>query len=70
MIKKDCYGFNRVGSCSALSEQICRDCDCGFYKPLDKYIKDMKANLAQTTNPDYIKCLEEIISEAEAKCQQ
>ena len=40
MIKKDCYGFNRVGSCSALSEQICRDCDCGFYKPLDKYIKE------------------------------
>ena len=70
MIKKDCYGFNRVGSCSALSEQICRDCDCGFYKPLDKYIKDMKANLEQTTNPDYIKCLEDIIKEAEVRCQK
>ena len=67
MIKKDCYGFNRVGSCSALSAQICRDCECGFYKPLDKYIKDMKANLAHTTNPDYIKCLEEIIRMSEAK---
>lgn len=67
MIKKDCYGFNRVGSCSALSEQVCKYGECDFYKPLEKYIKDIKANLDNTTNPDYIKCLEAIIEDAEAK---
>jgi len=65
----DCYGYNRVGSCSALTTQICKDgTECPFHKPRKQYIAELYEGLKTTTNAEYVDCVAQIIKEQEKKC--
>lgn len=36
-IYDDCFALNKYGHCTALTEKVCRNKECKFYKPLKVY---------------------------------
>ena len=41
-IKTDCFGFDKIsGKCKIMSEDICKQRNCTFYKTWEQYRKDM-----------------------------
>lgn len=39
---KDCFGYKKSDYCSVLSEMVCAERECSFYKNKKEYIDDME----------------------------
>lgn len=39
-IKKDCFGYRNPERCGVLSEMVCKNKNCSFYKSKEQFIKD------------------------------
>lgn len=61
---RECFGFKRLGCCSALEEQICtRGKTCPFLKSRQEFISNIKNSLEKCENEEYKICLIRILKE-------
>lgn len=61
--KTDCFGYIRKGDCRALTEQVCANGECPFYKGGFTFLCELDKARHKPIKPEYKQIIDEITIE-------